>query len=82
MKNKSLKGGTHALRKRCPICRKVRKFYEPPGDQGGNRSSRYLKWKPIIEWLGYKCDSARPSWIQTPFGWGCVHCALRAEVDK
>jgi len=32
--------GTHALRKRCPLCHKLRRFYEPPGDQGGERVSR------------------------------------------
>ncbi len=32
--------GTHALRKRCPVCGKRRRFYEPPGDQGGSRESR------------------------------------------
>lgn len=34
--------GTHALRKRCPACKKLRRFFEPPGDvyQGGSRASR------------------------------------------
>jgi hypothetical protein len=34
--------GTHALRKRCPACKKLRRFFEPPGDvyQGGSRPSR------------------------------------------
>jgi hypothetical protein len=33
--------GTHALRRRCPACHKLRRFYEPPGDVTPNpRSGR------------------------------------------
>lgn len=34
---------TRALRKRCPRCKKVRRFCEPPGDRGGERPA-YLLW--------------------------------------
>ena len=69
--------GTHGLRKRCPCCRKIRKFYEPPGDQGGQRVPRMLKWKPVWERLGFQYDQRRPLWTLTPFGWGCVWCAMK-----
>jgi hypothetical protein len=67
--------GTHDLRKRCPCCKKVRKFYEPPGDQGGKRVARRSRWEPIVTALGFLYDKKRPKWILTPFGWACVHCA-------
>lgn len=74
---KKLKGGTHALRKRCPVCRKVRKFFEPPGDVGGNRHDRFLKWRGVVEKLGFTCDDARPTWILSPFGYTCIFCVQR-----
>lgn len=36
--------GSHALRRRCPACGKLRKFYEPPGDQGGEAHPRRPPW--------------------------------------
>lgn len=38
--------GTHGLRKRCPRCKKLRRFYEPPRDQGGERPSR-AGWEKV-----------------------------------
>lgn len=53
--------GTHALRKRCPVCRKVRRFYEPPGDQGGDRPSR-AGWRVIDgRWTCKTCVPAQGS---------------------
>jgi hypothetical protein len=36
--------GSRTLRKRCPICKRVRKFAEPPGDQGGEPHPRRPNW--------------------------------------
>lgn len=47
--------GTHALRKRCPQCKKLRRFYEPPMDQGGERLSR-AKWAKVNNrWICIYC---------------------------
>lgn len=45
------KTGTHALRKRCPRCHKLRRFYEPPGDQGGTRKPRVGWTKVDGQWV-------------------------------
>ena len=39
--------GSNTLRKRCPICKRVRKFREPPGDQGGEYHLRRPDWWKI-----------------------------------
>ena len=36
--------GSGALRRRCAACKKVRKFSEPPGDQGGEPHPRRPPW--------------------------------------
>jgi hypothetical protein len=79
MKPRKLRGGTHGLRKRCPCCGKVRKFFEPPGDQGGDRHGRAEKWEAVIKGLGYAYNYERPGWVLTPFGWGCGWCAKRGK---
>jgi len=48
--------GTHALRKRCPLCKKRRRFYEPPGDQGGNNRLPRAGWKKVNgQWICPYC---------------------------
>lgn len=42
------------LKKRCPCCKKLRGFREPPGDQGGERHRRPLWVKTPFGWAcGY-----------------------------
>lgn len=55
---KSFQHGTHALRKRCPACKKLRRFYEPPGDQGGDRPGRKrMGWtKQDGLWICARCS--------------------------
>ena len=45
--------GSHALRKRCPECGKVRKFSEPDGSQGGEDHPRRMDWlkDPTGRWV-------------------------------
>ncbi len=52
--------GTHALRKRCPICRKLRRFAEPPGDQGGEREDK-KGWHKLADgrWVCPQCPTAK-----------------------
>lgn len=45
--------GNSALRKRCPRCKILRKFCEPPGDQGGEDHPRRPKWQWLPE--GWVC---------------------------
>ena len=56
MKGSSRKRGTHGLRKRCPQCKILRKFYEPPGDVGGenHRGPAWVKYPDLRRWVcGY-----------------------------
>lgn len=39
--------GKNALRRRCPRCKKLRKFCEPPGDVGGELHPRRPRWKTV-----------------------------------
>jgi len=46
---------THDLRKKCPRCKKLRRFYEPPSDCGGERISR-KKWRKVgSRWVCVFC---------------------------
>jgi len=47
VKGAGAKRGTHGLRKRCPLCKKLRKFREPPGDQSGEDKPRRPKWTKV-----------------------------------
>lgn len=47
MRGATAKRGTHGLRKRCPICRKLRKFREPHGNQGGEVHPRRKSWRKL-----------------------------------
>jgi len=49
---------THALRKRCPCCKKERKFREPDGNHGGEYHQRRPEW-----------DKRNGKWV---CGW-CLH---------
>lgn len=62
MRGAHAKRGTKGLRKRCPICRKLRKFYEPMDGAHQDRSSKPRR-KPWVK------DTVRNRWV---CGW-CVH---------
>jgi len=49
MNGSSAKRGSHGLRRRCPCCKKLRKFREPPGDQGGEDHPRRPAWHKDID---------------------------------
>lgn len=50
MNGSSAKRGSHGLRRRCPVCKKLRKFCEPPGDVGGEDHPRRKPWKVLVLW--------------------------------
>lgn len=49
--NKPRRG--HALRRRCPLCKILRKFCEPDGNHGGERHPRRPPW--ILSPFGWCC---------------------------
>lgn len=60
MKGSGAKRGTHGLRKRCPKCKKLRKFYEPDGNHGGEdhrtRAPQLPNWhKEGNQWVCNFC---------------------------
>lgn len=59
---------THGLRRRCPLCRKLRKFHEPHGNQGGESHERRMPWvRTPFGWACGFCVTARTG-IQVPRG--------------
>ena len=76
MKGATKKRGTHGLRKRCPRCRKLRKFCEPDGSQGGELKPRRPKWDKIDgRWVCGFClpNSGSPDDLRA-LGWSvAVH---------
>lgn len=51
-------GGSHALRRRCPKCKKLRRFYEPPTDVGGKfgRAGTHRGWAKVVgQWICVSC---------------------------
>lgn len=49
--------GTHALRKRCPLCKKLRRFCDTPSDLGGTRDNRKGWHKIENRWCCPFCTS-------------------------
>lgn len=57
MDGSQAKRGTHGLRKRCPVCKKLRKFHEPPGDQGGTPHPHRKSWHKVGDrWVCGYCQ--------------------------
>lgn len=55
------KRGTHGLRKRCPLCKHLRRFYEPPRNHGGQREARAGWVKVGSRWV---CSCVKARWRQ------------------
>jgi len=53
---------THALRKRCPCCKKERKFCEPDASHGGEYHPRRPEWGKVNgRWVCGWCLTGSPS---------------------
>lgn len=53
--------GNHALRRRCPVCKKLRKFHEPNGRVGGEPHPRRRPWKLVDNvWICGWCTGTAP----------------------
>lgn len=60
--------GTHCLRKRCPVCRKLRKFREPDSSTIGEDHPRRIPW--VLTPFGWCCSLCviREAGIDIPLG--------------
>jgi hypothetical protein len=70
--------GTHALRRRCPVCRKLRKFREGDSSQSGEGHPRRMPW--VITPFGWCCG-----WCverRTGLTIGLGECANRERVVR
>jgi hypothetical protein len=63
--------GTHALRRRCPVCKKLRRFYEPPG---GVRAATRGMSKDGLHMIGAKQRACRKGWKKVGGRWVCARC--------
>lgn len=59
MSGRTKSRGTHGLRKRCPLCKHLRRFYEPPRNHGGEREARAGWVKVGNRWV---CGCVKARW--------------------
>lgn len=73
--------GTHGLRRRCPRCKHLRRFYEPPGDQGDHRPAR-AKWVKVGNfWVCRPCvDKERQSLYENPRVAALVQAGIKSAL--